>query len=235
VDEVLAVGDAMFQKKCLGKMQDVGKGGRTVLFVSHNMDAIMRLCSRGILLQKGGVANSGSVRDVVNHYTSTHATQPMTVSLTRLVSPEYVRQNVVLLKAEWPKSSSSAPWTIPFGKPLTFTISFECRKAVRHIELGIGLFAASGIELASTSSIVTQPELNLDSGTYKFQVTYHSLKLVPGNYTFSVGLKSDAGFEDHFLQAFSVDILPSDESSLARTDTFLGYLIPDVAYELIPS
>src|ERR1700734_1522855 len=68
VDEVLAVGDAMFQKKCLGKMQDVGKGGRTVLFVSHNMDAIMRLCSRGIWIKDGKVYRDGNIEEVSDEY-----------------------------------------------------------------------------------------------------------------------------------------------------------------------
>lgn len=69
VDEVLAVGDAEFQKKCLGKMGDVSKGeGRTVLFVSHNMSAIINLCNRGILLSKGIVENAGNINDVINTY-----------------------------------------------------------------------------------------------------------------------------------------------------------------------
>ena len=69
VDEVLAVGDAEFQKKCLGKMEDVSKNeGRTVLFVSHNMSAIMNLCNRGILLSRGMVENAGDIKDVINTY-----------------------------------------------------------------------------------------------------------------------------------------------------------------------
>ena len=68
VDEVLAVGDANFQKKCLAKMQDVGRGGRTVLFVSHNMPAVNRLCSRAILLDQGGVVADGATQTVVNRY-----------------------------------------------------------------------------------------------------------------------------------------------------------------------
>ena len=69
VDEVLAVGDAEFQKKAIGKMQDVSKGeGRTVLFVSHNMESIQNLCTRGILLENGCVINTGKIDDVVNHY-----------------------------------------------------------------------------------------------------------------------------------------------------------------------
>lgn len=68
VDEVLAVGDAQFQKKCLGKMDVVAKQGRTVLFISHNMDAVQRLCSRGMLLDQGRLIATGSIGDVVSEY-----------------------------------------------------------------------------------------------------------------------------------------------------------------------
>ncbi|MDP2725935.1 MAG: ABC transporter ATP-binding protein, partial [Dehalococcoidia bacterium] len=71
IDEVLAVGDAAFQKKCLGKMEDVAKGGRTVLFVSHNMASIVNLCPRAILLDAGKVVMDGYSRDVVQHYIAT--------------------------------------------------------------------------------------------------------------------------------------------------------------------
>lgn len=68
VDEVLAVGDAQFQKKCLGKMEDVGKEGRTVLFVSHNMAAVNRLCNRGILIDQGRVVTEGFVESILTLY-----------------------------------------------------------------------------------------------------------------------------------------------------------------------
>ncbi len=68
VDEVLSVGDAEFQKKCLGKMKDVSEGGRTVLFVSHNMLSIQNLCTRGILLESGQISMEGSITDVINKY-----------------------------------------------------------------------------------------------------------------------------------------------------------------------
>jgi lipopolysaccharide transport system ATP-binding protein len=68
VDEVLAVGDAQFQKKCLGKMDDVSRQGRTILFVSHNLDAVQRLCSRGLLLERGRIAADGPITDVVTRY-----------------------------------------------------------------------------------------------------------------------------------------------------------------------
>ncbi|MCX6343494.1 MAG: ABC transporter ATP-binding protein [Armatimonadetes bacterium] len=70
VDEVLAVGDSAFQKKCLGKMGDVAKSGRTILFVSHNMGAIENLCSRGVVLNQGGVTYVGDVHSAVSSYVS---------------------------------------------------------------------------------------------------------------------------------------------------------------------
>ncbi len=78
VDEVLAVGDAEFQKKCLGKMQDVSEnGGRTVLFVSHNMQAVQNLCTRAILLKHGSVLHEGSTESVITSYLSTESLNKM--------------------------------------------------------------------------------------------------------------------------------------------------------------
>ena len=68
VDEVLAVGDAQFQKKCLGKMEEVGKEGRTVLFVSHNMSVIQALCTRAIWLDKGHLHSEGGVMEQITRY-----------------------------------------------------------------------------------------------------------------------------------------------------------------------
>ena len=68
IDEVLAVGDTEFQKKCLGKMDDVARHGRTILFISHNLEAVQRLCSRGLLLDRGSVVATGTIADVVSQY-----------------------------------------------------------------------------------------------------------------------------------------------------------------------
>ena len=80
VDEVLAVGDAEFQKKCLGKMEDVGKGGRTVLFVSHNMNAVKQLCQRGLVLQAGKTQFSGEIDMSICKYLSMNQNKMMYVA-----------------------------------------------------------------------------------------------------------------------------------------------------------
>src|SRR5690348_17125186 len=83
VDEVLAVGDLKFQKKCLGKMDDVARAGRTVILISHNMGAITQLCGRSILLQDGSVRAAGATQEIVDRYLSELATTGLSVSLNR--------------------------------------------------------------------------------------------------------------------------------------------------------
>jgi lipopolysaccharide transport system ATP-binding protein len=86
VDEVLAVGDAEFQKKCLGKMDDVAKTGRTVLFVSHNMSAVNQLCSRTILLNKGRLVADGPTSDVIEQYLQPLSREDMTQEITEMIA-----------------------------------------------------------------------------------------------------------------------------------------------------
>jgi lipopolysaccharide transport system ATP-binding protein len=232
VDEVLAVGDSAFQKKCLGKMSEVSSEGRTVLFVSHNMDAIMRLCSRAILLQKGSIIDTGSARDVVNRYSTDHAEQPVRIPFSDFVPVQHTRRNIFLCSAEWTNREAKTPWAVPYGTPIEFDIVFECKSPVRHVELGIALYAPSGSEIASTSSIVKLPDAHVSPGRHYFRVNYGAFNLVPNSYMFGVGLKSDSGMEDHYPRAFSIDVVPSEESSLTKADTFWGYVVPPATYEL---
>lgn len=87
IDEVLAVGDAEFQKKCLGKMQDVAKHGRTVLFVSHNMAAVKELCNKGVLLQQGKLKSIGTIDEIISEYIKTD-------SNNCIYSPEQPKENI---------------------------------------------------------------------------------------------------------------------------------------------
>ena len=233
VDEVLAVGDMEFQKKCLGKMEDVSSGGRTVLFVSHNMDAILRLCGRAIHLAKGGIVDAGPTQSIVAQYLTSGNEQPAKVLFQQKTPDESARQNLVLVSAEWPASPHGPPWTIPFGEEISFVITFECRNAVQSAELGLALYAPTGTEIASTSSIATLPRIHLQPGTHRFQVTYRSFKLVPNNYFFGLGLKSSFGTEDYQPRGFSLEVVQSAQSSATSTDTFAGYIVPDVDYVLI--
>jgi lipopolysaccharide transport system ATP-binding protein len=87
IDEVLAVGDAEFQNKCLGKMQDVASTGRTVLFVSHNLAAVKKLCTKGVLLEKGEIKIQGDINDVIQAYIKSGES-------SYIYQPEVVKSNV---------------------------------------------------------------------------------------------------------------------------------------------
>ena len=90
IDEVLAVGDAEFQKKCLGKMDEVSRTeGRTILFVSHDMEAVSKLCTRAIFLEKGGVRAAGDVKMIVPDYLHSQSSSPRVIDLTDRPRPHY--------------------------------------------------------------------------------------------------------------------------------------------------
>ena len=98
IDEVLSVGDAEFQKKCLGKMEDVSKNGRTVLFVSHNMNAVQTLCNKGIVLKNGCMRSNGSIEEAVSSYLAEYSNQQL--SLVANGQPEFENELVRLLSAQ---------------------------------------------------------------------------------------------------------------------------------------
>ncbi len=97
IDEVLSVGDAEFQKKCLGKMEDVSKAGRTVIFVSHNMTAVQNLCHKGIVLKKGVVKYTGPIADAVSAYLGEYSFQQM--ELIANGEPVYENDKIRFLSA----------------------------------------------------------------------------------------------------------------------------------------
>src|SRR6202453_1111942 len=128
VDEVLAVGDAAFQKKCLGKMQQVGQSGRTVLFVSHNMDAIARLCSKCFYLVKGELKMSGTPREVIKAY-SEHSKQVSgEIDLTRMPRAYEGTADAQLLRLRSLQNGNIAAWCFEYGAPLELSVEFSVSK-----------------------------------------------------------------------------------------------------------
>ncbi len=124
VDEVLAVGDVRFQKKCMGKMEDVGQHGRTVILVSHDMPAITRMCSRAILLNKGEVVQAGAAHDVVNHYLHAGHIQPSIEWPDPAQAPgnEVVRLRAVRVKTEAGRVADVVDIRNPIGVEIEYDI-----------------------------------------------------------------------------------------------------------------
>ena len=127
VDEVLAVGDVRFQKKCMGKMEDVGQHGRTVILVSHDMPAITRMCSRAILLNKGEVVQAGPAHDVVNHYLHAGHIQPAVEwpDPTQAPANDVVRLGAVRVRTE----AGIVTERFDIRKPIDLEVEFDVVKA----------------------------------------------------------------------------------------------------------
>jgi lipopolysaccharide transport system ATP-binding protein len=126
VDEVLAVGDVRFQKKCMGKMEDVGQNGRTVILVSHDMPAITRMCKRAILLNKGEVAQEGAAHDVVRHYLHAGHILPCAEWVDPAQAPgnDVVRMRAVRVKSE----SGEVVDLVDIRRPIQVEIEYDVLK-----------------------------------------------------------------------------------------------------------
>lgn len=153
IDEVLAVGDAEFQRKCLGKMKDVASSGRTILFVSHNMTSIRSLCTRVIWLQDGKVAMDGPAEEVVTAYLRTYASNNDAVEWSEAEAPgnEHVRLRDVTIEDHG--AESLLTWKSPF----TIRIGFD-NKDVEDGTLNVGILLFNGDDVLLFSSSLMERE-----------------------------------------------------------------------------
>jgi lipopolysaccharide transport system ATP-binding protein len=143
VDEVLAVGDAEFQKKCLGKMQDVSKGGRTVLFVSHSMGAVRALCSRGIVLASGKIGFAGDINVAVDMYLKFATMATRSVRWSTAEAPG--NQEVRLLGIDVAGATSAG--SLSSSEPIHVTIDVQCYAVPDGLCVGFELISQDGVSL----------------------------------------------------------------------------------------
>ena len=135
VDEVLAVGDSEFQKKCLGKMEEITKGeGRTILFVSHNLEAIERLCDQCILLRNGEIIKSGRAGEVINHYLNNERNLSSVIEYTSKPNTEAQITKISILDKN-KKPSAQLPINDEFFIAIEYGVFREMKKATLCISI----------------------------------------------------------------------------------------------------
>jgi lipopolysaccharide transport system ATP-binding protein len=188
VDEVLAVGDASFQKKCLGKMGEVAKEGRTVLFVSHNMVAVKSLCSRAMLLEGGHLTHEGSVDEVVDVYLTSGTDMAKTGIIPdnapRLHSTGEAKFRSVQLTDMGGRIVSQLYLGQPFRIELTFDVLKEINEAV--IEVDIATLDGTPVTFTSNLDEGGSP-VRLPQGRHTVSLEM-DVVLMPRQYTFVVAL-----------------------------------------------
>jgi lipopolysaccharide transport system ATP-binding protein len=232
VDEVLSVGDLKFQKKSLGKMDEVSRTqGRTVLFVSHNMDAVLRLCSRVVLLDSGCVSAIGDAKAVVPTYLEGQPSSTRLVDLSSQTRPAPTTSGVRLAKVSPAAAGSS--WSFPFGQPLSLDLSVDAQTNVSSIEIFIGVYSASGFGVASWRSKCNDVALSVRPGITTFRMEFQHIRLVPGLYSLSFGLRDDRDGVDYILEAVQFEITSNLEAAEIAVDIFPGSLIPSVTISIL--
>jgi lipopolysaccharide transport system ATP-binding protein len=217
VDEVLAVGDADFQKKCLGKMSEVSRReGRTVLFVSHNMGVVTSLCPTAIWLEGGSIGERGPAREVISEYLSRGSDRHRIVRLSDLQRPGGHDERLHLESIEW---LTDLP--LRHGEPAKARIRFETRAAVAEVAVGIGFSNPEGVRLL-TYDTDFQDGFRADLaavGNYSVDVTIDALPLAPDIYGLDIGCRSgDLHALDYLPACSQIEVIagPNTPSMIVR-------------------
>ncbi|HLJ12116.1 MAG TPA: ABC transporter ATP-binding protein [Planctomycetaceae bacterium] len=214
IDEVLAVGDASFQKRCLGKMDAVAKSGRTILFVSHNMAAVESLCSHGAVLSSGELVFHGDQRQAISHYMNGVEKGS---AQGRYCLPDDERDAISdndlrITEAVVTSSGEFQPGGYPIGAPLEFRVKCRASAPVYSPILGIGIDNSLGQRITTLDSKFDPKHLPPEtiSGEFEFICTVGGLGLVPGEYTVKLAAKANGMAAEVLENAFSFNVNSSD-------------------------
>ena len=215
IDEVLAVGDLAFQQKCLGKMSEVSRGGRTILFVSHNMAVVEKLCQRAIVLHRGQIAYQGKTADAIHHYlnrtlapntpdghvfdltNSTNRRSPVAKLLNRVEL--YTDDDLPVLEG------------IRIGTGLKVKIFFDLPGPTRSFDMGLAFDSMIGQRIFTAHSLF-EPERPVGEwiGPQVFVCDIPSFTLTPGTYNMRIWLDINHVEADLINQAARVIVIESD-------------------------
>jgi lipopolysaccharide transport system ATP-binding protein len=236
VDEVLAVGDAQFQKKCLGKMGEAQRAGKTVLFVSHNMHALAALCSKCIWLDRGHLRMVGPTASILEHYltaSSANASQStLPVDLRDRPRPGRLDQKVKFLAIELQDKCGNTAYSFCFGEPIYVVLTMESRTFHNHFIVGLSVRTSDGIVLHTSASDDTGRLLSLRPGPLRLCCTMSPTFLKPGFYSLQIG--NEVGTTQDFLEdAVRFEVKPTHPHSKTSIYNLQGHLHFDYQWDQI--
>ncbi len=188
VDEVLSVGDLEFQKKCLGKMQEVSRSGRTIVFVSHQMNQVRRLCERVLWFESGQIYKTGLPGVILGEYEA-----ELTSGKWKRDALENGNRNKArFLRWEIPNSGSETPNLLTTLGSVTIHFRIETLATIRYGHHGIALFNANRELMWAWAT----DQVELKAGIHEFRYTFPTLPLRPGPYSWQVSLWEDGQVVD---------------------------------------
>jgi lipopolysaccharide transport system ATP-binding protein len=218
VDEVLAVGDAEFQKKCLGKMRDIASGGRTVIFVSHNMNAVQRLCQRAVLLQKGQVVDDGPTDRIVTAYITSGggvsaADDWVDVSDSSRRGNGLARFTAVRYRSPEP-TVGYKPYT---EGEVEVTLRIQAERPLRVDSLGVTFCDRYGTKLVNADTVSLGQSFDLDPGLNELSVRIERLYLKADIYVLGLWLADGMGNPyDQIESACELEVVEQQSAGFGR-------------------
>lgn len=202
VDEVLSVGDQEFQKKCLGRIQQVAQGdGRTVLFVSHNMGSVQNLCDRAVYLRNGAVAEIGDAGSVVETYLNSTVSAEEKDLLQRPRFP-----GLVSTLAGFSMVPPAGKERVVSGGEATFEFQLDVKEPVKNACLGFMFNSDKGFRVLGLNSRLELRGVTLNPGKRLVRCKVDSLPLKPGRYIMDIEIRSNAKPYDYVEHAMAVDV-----------------------------
>jgi len=203
IDEVLAVGDLAFQQKCLGKMDDVSKSGRTVLFVSHNIASIEGLCNRCILLEEGRITGDGDTPQVVEQYRSyifKKFQHGLDDRKDRKGNGAFLFKNIIF---------NDDQNVIP-GKPLKILIGFESFDDLNDVQIAITICKNFDERIMVIDSKAQNIFLSFHKGTGFIEISLPRLLLIPNTYVVNLWAGTGSDVYDYIMSGASLEVHNSD-------------------------
>jgi lipopolysaccharide transport system ATP-binding protein len=207
VDEVLAVGDAAFQRKSLGKMNEVAEEGRTVVFVSHNLAIIQALCTRGILLERGEVQADAPITEAIDHYLRTLESSATDDLLERRDRDNRAYDETLVRRLEIRDASGGHPNVVVSGRSATIVV--DVTEHLPTMECQLTIVNSLGQPICTLDSEMSAPVdvRGPDTGT-RLECEIESLPLLPGRYRIDVLVKAKRHIQDGLQAAAFFDVEP---------------------------
>ncbi len=216
VDEVLAVGDVAFQKKCLGKMGEVARGGRTVLFISHNMAAIEALCTRCIMFSDGALVANGDPTSVILRNIAQCAVPGAGLADLTAHPGRRPGDTPTMTRVELANGAGAAAGAIRIGDPLEIRVSYRASRPFQPV-LGAVIKTGYGAPVFSVSDRFCAQLADCEPRAEATIVCrIERLMLIPGNYSIDLWLGDARGDFDVVYDAIGVEVLPADLTGTGR-------------------
>jgi lipopolysaccharide transport system ATP-binding protein len=191
VDEVLSVGDAVFQKKCISAMHDLRGGGRTVLFVSHNMAAVENLCSRGMWIAQGRVQLDGPMREVIEAYMGSFASADSASKALTATDGRQGSGEIRFTRVEFRSTNGDLQTVTRAGKSLVIRLHYRANEPIERPAFAFKMYTELGTLVTDTGTWIHGLDIPLvPVGDGYLDLEIDSLNLMPGRYYFSLKLDS---------------------------------------------